>query len=113
MANIIYNIAEFQCVSPVMGDTFRQGGEWRFNWTSQWDLYTSLGLNTNIKLFYSGDGQPEVEYTNQTIPANANSFLIDDIINFDTVNFRVLFTIDNGTTCSKQFIIPNSSIIIT
>lgn len=107
---IIYNIAEFQCESPIIGDTFRHIGEWTFNWTSKWDLYNSYGLSTDIKLFYSGDGQPEVQYTSQSIPANAVNFKIN-INNFDGADFRVLFTIDNGTTCSYQFTIPNSSVI--
>lgn len=111
MANIIFNLDEFICESPIIGDTFRQAGEWRFNWTSQWDLYSSYGMVTNIQLFYSGDGQPEVEYTNQNIPTNANNFVINDIINFDGVDFRILFTIDGGTTCQHQFNIPNSSVI--
>jgi hypothetical protein len=111
MGNIIFNVAEFQCQSPVIGDTFRQGANYIFNWTSEWDNYIALGLNATVRLFYSGDGQPYQEYTAVSIPGNANSFLVDQLIGYDTTSFKVVFDIDGGDTCSFNFDIPYSSII--
>jgi hypothetical protein len=117
MGNIIINAAEFQCESPVIGTTYRNissGGGYVFNWTSEWDNYATLGLNTQIRLFYIGDGQPEQLYTGVAIPlpGNANSLQISDQFGFyDQTDFRLVFDIDNGDTCSYTFNIPYSSII--
>jgi hypothetical protein len=115
MSDIIINVAEFQCESPIMGATYRDlgsGGAYIFNWTSQWDNYIALGLNAQVRLFYSGDGNPEVEYTNQTMPGNANQLVISDLPGYDTTSFKVVFNVDGGDTCSFTFDIPYSSIII-
>ena len=114
MGNIIFNVAEFQCQSPVVGDTFRQQTSYIFNWTSQGDVYASLGLNVQIRLFYSPEiVLPEEEYTAQTIPFNANSFIVDQLPGFDQVSFRLEFLVDGGDTCYYSIDIPYSSIIIT
>lgn len=116
MGDIIMNIGEFECQSPIVGDTFRNmstTGDYVFNWTSLGDLYISYGMNVSIKLFILPEGlPPEQEYTDQPIPFNATNFSIG-ILNYDIASFRLEFSIDNGTTCFYSIDIPYSSIIIT
>lgn len=112
MANIVFNVDEFRCEEPIIGDTHRFGNEWRFKWDSKWDIYVAMGINAKVRLFYKGDGNPEVEYLNQTLPGVAEPFILNDIPSYDGVDFRLLFEVDDGTTCTYTFLIPNSSVII-
>lgn len=112
MANIIFNIDAFVCESPIVGDTFRQGASYIFNWETKGDDYTALGLNVSIKLFYTPEiVLPEEEYTAVPIPFIANSFLVDQLPGFDQVSFRLEFSVDDGNTCYYSIDIPYSSII--
>lgn len=114
MSDIIINVDALQCQSPVMGDTYRTGGTYKFNWSSVWDDYVALGMNAQIRLYYSGDFQPEQPYTGIALPlpGNANMYEISDQFGgFDQVNFRIVFDVDNGDGCSFTFNIPYSSVI--
>jgi len=113
MGNIIMNVAEFVCEAPVIGNTYRQGATYTFNWTTKGNEYEALGLSVAIRLFYLGDlNPPEHEYTAVTIPFNANSFLVDQLPGYDQTSFRLEFIVDGGDTCYYSIDIPYSSIII-
>jgi hypothetical protein len=114
MGNIIINIDEFQCESPIVGDTFRQGNVYTFNWTSKGNEYQALGLVAEMRLFYKPEiVLPEEQYTAVPIPFNANSFVVDQLLGYDQVSFRLEFLVDGGDTCYYSIDIPYSSIIIT
>lgn len=112
MANIIFNIKEFECESPVLGDIYRLGGDYQFNYTSKGNLYESYGLDVSLKLFYRlEEVQPEEEYTTQPMPYNASDFVVGPF-NADLISFRLEFIVDNGdeNTCYKNINIPYSQI---
>lgn len=112
MANINISVSEFSCTSPSIGDTFRSGGgDFKFNYSWLGDSYNQLGMNALVQIFYSGDGAQYIEYTGGSVPNIANDYTIT-IDNFDTVSFKLKFTVDNGTVCEYDFNIPYSSIII-
>lgn len=106
--------AGFQCTTPTLGTTYRVSGRaiFRLNYTSDWDVYSGLGLATSIRLYYEGDGNPEEEYTLSTLPANATDFDIILPLNYDVLNFRIEFLIDDGITCSNIFTILNANIVL-
>ena len=113
MGNIIMNVAEFVCESPVIGNTYRQGNIYTFNWTSKGNEYEALGLVVQMRLFYKPEiVLPEEEYTAVPIPFNANSFVVDQLPGYDQVSFRLEFIVDGGDTCFYSIDIPYSSIII-
>jgi hypothetical protein len=113
MANIVMNLAAFACESPVIGTTTRNNSNYSFNYTTKGALYQSYGLAVTIKLFYGGDGAPvNTQYTATTVPFNATNFTITPP-SFDTTDFRIEFSVDNGSTCFYAINIPYSSIIIT
>lgn len=113
MANIIFNVAEFECVAPVLGQTYRQGASYIFNWETEGTLYESYGLNVTIKLFYLPEGAPpEIEYVAVPIPYIANSFLVDQLPGSDITSFRLEFSVDDGAICYYSIDIPYSSIIL-
>lgn len=112
MANIVFNIKNFECEAPVLGDIYRTGSNYEFNYTSKGDLYEGYGLDTSLKLFYRlEEVQPEQEYTDQTMPYNANNFVVGPF-NADIISFRLEFRVDNGdeNTCYKNIYIPYSQI---
>lgn len=114
MSDIIINVKEFICESPIIGNVYRDltsTGDYIFNWTSKGESYAALGLITEIRLFYSGDGQPEVQYTGQPVPFNAVNFNIG-VLFFDTASFRLEFLVGGGDTCYYSIDIPYSSITI-
>lgn len=112
MGNIIINTDAFVCESPVIGNTYRQGGNYIFNWTTKGNEYTALGLATEIRLFYIPETVfPEEPYTSQPVPFNANNFDIGSL-SYDQTSFRLEFLVNGGDTCYYSIDIPYSSIII-
>lgn len=113
MADIVINIDAFQCSPPNIGDTYRltTATGYLFNYDWLGDLYISYGLSATVQLFYSGDGAPFTEYTSN-LPNTAIDYLVDLPINFDQVDFRIIFRVENGTVCEYIFNIPYSSLII-
>ena len=112
MANIIISVEEFQCESPIIGTTYRQGGNYIFNWTTKGNEYNALGLVAEIRLFYIPETtQPEEPYTAQAVPFNADNFDIGPLP-YDQTSFRLEFLVDGGDTCYYSIDIPYSSIII-
>lgn len=116
MGNVIFNLSEFMCESPIIENVTRNmssTGDYVFNYTTQGDLYMSYGMTVEIKLFIIPEQtQPEQEYTNTTVPFNADDFSIG-ILNYDTASFRLEFSVDDGSTCYYSINIPYSSITIT
>lgn len=115
MSNIIVNAAPFQCEAPVVGNVYRNGSTYIFNWTSKGDLYQSYGLPTTIKLFYFPEtSPPEIEYTGQQIPFNADNFTINYYFNYDMTSFRLELRVDTGDEegCYHSIEIPYSQIQI-
>lgn len=111
--NIIMNLAQFVCESPILGITTRNNSNYSFNYTSKGNLYQSYGMNVTMKLFYGGEGAPvTTEYTTTPVPFNAVSYVVTPP-SFDTTDFRLEFSVDNGTTCFFAIDIPYSSIILT
>lgn len=114
MANINIEIQRFECRSPNIGNTYRDlsnSGDYLFNYEWLGDLYNQYGMNAQVQIFYSGDGQPAQEYTNTQIPNIANNFLIPSLP-YDTVDFQLRFSVDDGNVCEYYFDIPYSTIII-
>ena len=113
MSNIIFNVAALECEKPIMKDIYREGGSYKFNWSSKWDEYNAIGINATIRMFYKGDFQPEKEYlgTGLPFPGNADMYPISDHppTGFDQTDFRFVFEIED--TCSFEFIIPYSQVI--
>lgn len=116
MGNIIFNIDAFICQPPIIGNVYRNmstSGDYVFNWMSEGDIYESYGLDVKIKLFIIPEQtQPEQEYTGSIIPYNASNFSIG-VLNYDSANFRLELSIDDGSTCYHSINIPYSTIIIT
>lgn len=113
MGSIIVNIGGFNCEEPIVGTTYRYGKDYRFNYSSKGDLYTSYGMNVTMKLFYGLDGNSVTnEYVAQIMPFNANNFFVNQIPEHDIASFRIEFSVNNGNTCFYSINIPFSSIII-
>lgn len=114
MANINIEVTRFECQTPVIGDTYRDSsntGNYLFNFEWLGDLYNQYGMNATVQIFYSGDGQPSQEYTGSQIPNIAVNFAIPQLP-YDTADFQLRFSVDDGNVCEYYFDIPYSSIII-
>ena len=113
MADIIIDVEAFQCERPIMKEIYRNGGAYRFNWSSKWDDYIAMGINATIKIYYVGDFQPEQLYQGTAIPfpGNADMYPITDHppIGFDQTDFRIVFEVEGS--CKFEFLIPYSQVI--
>jgi hypothetical protein len=110
MANININVEPFQCTPIVLNSTYRDGQKYQFNWETLGQIYEDWGMDVNIKLFYLHEQTPpEIEYTSQTIPYNADFFIVDQLPSHDSMSFRLQLTVEGE--CVETVDIPYSSII--
>lgn len=108
--DIVINIEAFQCITPIINQTYRNDEyTYSFNWV--WSNYSNQGVTSRVRLYYTGDGNPEQEYTLSNIPNNANNFSIT-LPSYDITTFRIVFTVNDGNLCSNEFLIPYSQIIV-
>lgn len=105
MADIIFNVEELICESPVITDAHYVIDTEHFysvSWTSQASYYDSVAGPVTMDLYYSIDGGPFTPYPSNPVAFNYDNF----VMNFNTIglaNDNIRFMLKMTTAyCSSE-----------